>query len=560
MKTFRKSFKKNGKGQVLVIVALTLTGLVAIIGLAIDMGYMYISYARLRRAVDAAALAGSGEFKRNYVAARLDGAARQVLYLNLNGAATAGSPDFPDIEVETCDTVATANGLTPVLSHLAELVDIERAKFPDEPGKRVCSDPLKKIVRVTVRENVGTFFLAIIGLRSFPIQVVSVSEAATVDVALVIDTSESMSTHWDGLAVGAARDPSVCNAIGRLYDMPGSCLPFQDVKQAALNFTDNLYFPYDRVSVVTFAKDATMVLPMSGNGTDITNAIKTLKVFEGNQACPYTTDQRTADPSTYPRISGDAVNPCRLYNSNSDPLSPNQFQYFDCPSFYSPNPDASGCPSTNTSDGVALGGAILTGDYSSTSLPVASWPVKRDSALWVMLLLTDGAANSGHDSNGGRICPASENSYAWVGAHPLCRDADALTRHCASAADTSCVNAQYPPLTPTPPAPVGGRSVVDALNYDGDDRARDMFDLVSSNSTLIFTIGMGPETIKNTPRYDINGIAPGVTLLQYGAFGTTNDITNPNALVGIYYYGNSSAELTRIFLAIANNLATRINQ
>ena len=559
MKTFRKSFKKSGKGQVLVIVALTLTGLVAIIGLAIDMGYMYVSYARLRRAADAAALAGSAEFKRNYVASRLQGAAQQVLNLNLLGAATQTSPDFPINLIETCDTVAVEHGLVPVLTHLAELVTIEQATHP---GQEICSDPLRKTVRVTVRENVHTFFLGLVGIRSLPIQVVSLSEAATVDVALVIDTSESMSKGWPGSPkTGADLDPSMCNAddpTGGADGIPGSCIPFQDVKRAASQFIENLYFPYDRVSVITFAKDAAMVLPMSGDHDAVKHAILYLKEFEGNQRCPYTIDQRNEPGKNlwdYTAIPGDDINPCRLYNPPTGPLA-NEFQYFDCPNFYGPTPAASACPSTNTSDGIALGGAIVTGDYSSTPLPKASWPAKRDSALWVMLLLTDGAANSGHDAHGGRICPPSENSYAWyLAPHPLCRDADTLTRHCTSASDASCVNAQYPPIA------IGAHSIVDPNHYDPDDRARDMFDLVSSNSTLVFTIGMGSETKKNEqPRFDINGIAPGVTLLQYGAFGTTNDMTNSNALLGIYYYGNDSSELTRIFLAIANNLATRINQ
>src|ERR1051326_7348669 len=63
MKFLPKSSKKGAKGQVLVIVALSIVGLVAIIGLAVDTGYLYVSYSRLRRGVDAAALAGTGEFK-----------------------------------------------------------------------------------------------------------------------------------------------------------------------------------------------------------------------------------------------------------------------------------------------------------------------------------------------------------------------------------------------------------------------------------------------------------------------------------------------------------------
>ena len=39
--------------------------------------------------------------------------------------------------------------------------------------------------------------------------------------------------------------------------MPGECHPFEEVKHAAVDFVDRLYYPYDRVSVVTFDKSAT---------------------------------------------------------------------------------------------------------------------------------------------------------------------------------------------------------------------------------------------------------------------------------------------------------------
>ncbi len=42
--------------------------------------------------------------------------------------------------------------------------------------------------------------------------------------------------------------------------MPGECHPFEEVKQAAVDFVDRLYYPYDRVSVVTFDKTATPIL------------------------------------------------------------------------------------------------------------------------------------------------------------------------------------------------------------------------------------------------------------------------------------------------------------
>ena len=564
MRNFRKSFKKSSKGQVLVIVAITLTALVAIIGLAIDMGYMYVSYARLRRAVDAAALAASGEFKRNYKADRLQGAAQQMLDLNLDGKATEGNPDFPVISVETCDTVATLHGLLPIIDHIDELVNLEQNTHP---GQEVCFNPLRKMVRVTVTENVHTYFLQVLpGFSTYPIQVVSLSEAAAVDVMLVIDTSESMTYGWPAAPTsGDARNPVACNADDPtgVDGMPGSCFPFQDVKKAADLFLNNLYFPYDRVGIVTFDKNAVLRLELNDNYDTINTAIRGLQVYEGNNNCPFTRADRPGDPSLYPALSDSdgygTINPCRLFSGGS----PNTYIGFDCGLFYGPTPleDASQCTTTNMADGVALSGAILTGDYSSAAsyfpVPSGGWPVKRDQALWVLLLLTDGGANAGHDQNGGAICPRDYNSYTWTGA--LCRDDDALVRHCWQASDLDCMGATYP--KGNPPYPHNTISIVDQAHYDPDDRTRDMFDIVSRNSTLIFTIGMG-DAQKTDRGWDSNNppVAPGETLLKYGAFGTTNDMTNSNALLGLYNYGNNPSDLTRIFLAIANNLATRINQ
>lgn len=552
MKNFFKLFRKGEKGQVLVIVALTFTMLVAVIGLSIDMGYMYVSYARLRRAVDAAALAGSGEFKRNYTAQRLQGAALQVLDINLNGVDTNDANTFPTRLIETCDTVAA-----PFSWDLTDPDDLDLAvakEKNDHPSQEVCTKPLKKIVRATIEQNIPTFFLTIVGIESYPIKVISLSEAATVDVVLAIDTSESMTWGWNNNTTGDDRDPSQCN----IYN---SCSPFIDVKTAATLFIDNLYLPYDRVGIVTFSKDAELILPMSDNHDDVVEAIEDLQVFEAEQNCVYRFEQQNGARDTYTADYGDAVNPCRLYHDSVSGVGYVAGSYigFDCPAFYGLTPDAAACSTTNTSDGVALGGSVLTGDYSSAAsyypVPSGGWPAERDSSLWVLLLLTDGAANSGHDSNGSRLCPPLENSYVWWQQHPLCRDADTRVRHCwqlVTNGHSDCMDATYP---------VGASSSVDQDLYDGDDRARDMFDVVSRNNTLIFTIGMGSQTPIKTPKYDVNGNAPGEVLLQYGAFGTTYaQIPYSGALKGLYYYGNNASDLRRIFLKIANNLATRINQ
>ncbi len=76
------------------------------------------------------------------------------------------------------------------------------------------------------------------------------------DVVLVIDTSDSMT--YDAPADYGdpnhyLRDPSQCNPIH-------NCHPFEEVKDAAKAFVDQMYFPYDRVAVVTFDRSSLRML------------------------------------------------------------------------------------------------------------------------------------------------------------------------------------------------------------------------------------------------------------------------------------------------------------
>jgi hypothetical protein len=92
-----------------------------------------------------------------------------------------------------------------------------------------------------------------------------------------------------------------------------------------------------------------------------------------------------------------------------------------------------------------------------------------------------------------------------------------------------------------------GTASENRTNYDVDDAARDAFDLVASNNTLIFTIGLGP----NIPYPAVeDAVEPGETLLNYGA-----SVGN-----GTYLAAQSSSDLTSIFLQIAKLIVSRINQ
>jgi Flp pilus assembly protein TadG len=586
MKLFSKFSSKQQKGQILVIVAFTILGLVAIIGLAVDSGYMYLRYSYLNRAVDAAVLAASGEFRNynddNLRDSYIRAAALQLLDLNkivFDPSAAFSDPvtGIPGYSVETCH---------------------ENNGEPDVVAK-LCATPLEKIVRVTVQEQVPTFFLAVIGIRSVPIMISSYSTAASLDVILVLDTSASMALGPpETLGMGDPPDPKDCN-------LGNQCQPMLKVKNAAKLFANTLYLPYDRLGLVGFDQKAKMYLPLSTNLSAIWNAIDGLKVYEGAHSlltdgsspsyCIYYQQYKNVDPNdhaydfyrTYgedisnplpytgtspayywdwlqpqlddqpprpsfpdnpnnPNYAGTIEGPCRLFE-----VPGGSFWDFDCPTLYGATPDPSRCGTTNLADSIAMAGAALTGAYPAPF--DVSPPPRNDTAVWALVALSDGRATAGYGMNGSPspglpICPTAN----WPS--KKCRDSDAKTRHCLSAfyytamgignEYTTCMANKYPADPGGNPL---GTVTENVTLYDVDDAARDAFDLVASNNTLVFTIGLGP----NIPYPPVlNAVEHGETLLNYGA--TVGH--------GAYKAAPSSSDLASIFQEIAKLIISRINQ
>jgi len=446
------------RGQVLIIVTLSVIGLVAVVGLTVDTGLLYLNHGKLRRAVDAAALAASSQFREGYSTAEMEKSA--VEFLKLNGI------NDPDATVQTCAT------------------------NPGDPT--VCTTPARKLVRVHATSVTRLAFLPVIGIRTATITASAVSEAASMDVVLVIDTSDSMT--YDAPQGDPMRDPSQCNPVH-------NCHPFEEVKVAAKAFVDQMYFPYDRVAVVTFSDGAHVDLGFSDNKADVIAAINGLTVV---------------NPDVCPTTSG----PCRVYERDPVTGVPTDLNHdgvidyygFDCPVYHETgNPDTCGTTSIGK-------GLLFAGDE------FANPDTFRQESLWVAILLTDGATNGPS-----YVCPNS----TWT--NPFCRDNHANTRHCFTADDTSCLAK-------------GG--VFDANDYDTDDYARDMADFVSEDQhALIFTIGLG-QLVKNSIPINASGEGAGEQLLKYAA----------DTGGGKYYYAPGGNQLRDIFLDIAQNLATRLTQ
>jgi len=412
------------RGQVLVVVALAIVMIVAIVGLALDVGIMFIENARLRRAVDSAALAAALQYRANYNFSDLDRSA--IEFLRLNGIID------PNALVQVC----MENPGDPPSSH-----------HNDE----LCTDPARKLVRVVATGTAHLAFLPVVGIDSAPIAAEATSETASVDVVLAIDRSDSMT--WTANPGSEMRDPSVCNYETSGDGYLGDCHPFDEVKRAAVGFVEQLYFPYDRVAVVTFDKDAHIIIDFSNNQGDIVDTIKGLTVYEGEGIYP------NGNPSRW-------YDPLGVYYGLDCPQTDEALQA-DYPDYPSPAP----CTTTNIGAGLYTAGGRLAS--------------ARQGALWVVILLTDGVANAGYDDEGQYFCPDSTWDYTDV--PPKCNDGRSAIRH----------------------------TLAETALYDAEDYAYDAADFVYyGQNALLFTIGLGD---KVRTASSVDGTYLGELFLQYAA-------------------------------------------
>jgi hypothetical protein len=328
---------KYNRGQAMMLIALAFVGLVAFVGLAIDAGIVFAHIGHLRRGVDAAALSAAGQLRKGWDDIDVENAAGELILLNL----PADSTTDLNVKVYTCNhTTVTIPG---------------------------CSDS-RKMAQVSASLGVNLAFLPIVGWHSISINAEAISEAASVDLVLVIDTSTSMAYEtqsWKD-AVNDDERKAAVEACRIERGVTDGCMPFENVRTASINLIDQMDPDYDRVGLVTFDRFA---------GT-VTGALGTVDEF----------------PETKPDhgltgIHGDVKNELNLMEVY--PVPPD----FDalCPNFddadYSGNPfsgDPRGCMRTNTAAGLMLAGKQFANGGG------------RNEAVWVVVLLSDGVANAAY--------------------------------------------------------------------------------------------------------------------------------------------------------------------
>lgn len=463
-----RAMLQRDRGQALIILAFAFVALIAFVGLAADTLLVIVGQARLMRAVDAASLGAASIYREGATVPEMKSMA--VQFVSLNGGDPASTK------------LATCEGEDPAGWYPGNLC----------PG----SDYRRKVV-VRAEMPVSLTFLRVLGFRSVTLSAQATGEAASLDVILAVDRSESMANDTDFGPPG----PDDCDGDGpdshdvRDFDCDGqkdsdppecnptdTCQPFRQVKDAAISFVNELNPTFDRVAVVTFDQEAGLLLPLSADFNAVRNVIDNQDVY--------------------------APPPCTSYP-----------------------PDPSGCTSTNVGGGLLVAGTELTAGLQ-----------KRDDALWVIILLTDGAGNTTNKIGPGPHQWANIHCPPAYWSQPYCRDSDssAATRH---------------------PGP--GQPGYDVDVYDSDDWARDMADLVAGNEVVIFTIGLGDLVTNFTAGGDP---AAGEILLRYIAAVGDDGIaaTDPCAgepvgtNCGNYFFSPTAGELGQIFLEIADRILTRL--
>ncbi len=538
------------RGQTLIILVFALIGLLAVVGIVTDAAIVYVHYDHLKRAVDAAAVSAVNQYRENRVAQQVHSSALQTLQLQL--------PGVQNVRIYWCvenDNVGYDDGTTSY-------------------DPTLCSTPPRKRIRVEADLPVTLAFLRLVWGNQVILHSSSEAEAAVLNMVLLIDTSESMAYQTCPPSL-PEDDFFACleNCRGS-----GTCQPMESVRDAARGFVATLMrSDVDRVAVyhldkvpvrnqsveiyrcpeepitstwtfpVVLAPESGVVVPLTSNKQAVLDAIERGRTTPSDPLNiyirPVARDPETGQSCQWLTHVGGAWGQVDVGGSHWAPGYGYRWA------------------STNIGGGLAESISELVNNGS------------RDAAIWVIVLLSDGAANAtdqASDANGWWTCPSPTTSggpdYRNQQNGPFCRDPESdgvVTRHCPS---QEVCDRQDPWYT-------NPDFVYDEWRYDADDYARDIADLASSQQIAIYTIGFGPYVISESRgRPDA-----GERLLRYIAdVGDDGDLrtapcgsnyywaggTPPpiGESCGNYYFAPDATQLQTTFESIASRIFSRITQ
>ncbi len=571
------------------IFAVVMVTLLILVGLALDAGIVYIAYGNLKRTVDSASLAAANEFKRSHDVAAMSGAASEVLSLM--------NQDYSSMVILLCDMDEDGlrdDGLPPAFEE----------RCPDTQN----NEAPRKLVYVEAEMDAHLSFLTLIGFHTVHLSSFSISEAAPLDIVIVLDTSESMASDTPGYSPNAPFDPTACNTAS---DDALKCQPMLDAKNAAKALINTLADGYDQVAIITFDKSDHVIFSLSTDLTAARTAIDNIAVHD--------------DPPVVFQIWSEWYNHPGSYNPlNSEDLDGNGVDAdpnlgYTCPFAIDPDDDpgylldrwwsvTEGAPAAYAAKYTGFGAAGVPCDrddvYDSMDWDGdAIWSQNDDdlatdskwadgssnfafsgnstcsgcglrqgtnqlrsggrfSSVWVMVFLSDGGVNlSDLNATNGAIPATLVNGGCGrnlLGSNPFwnttCFDNNPAPRYCLDDPDDTC--------------PPGTTHTTTSPNYSVLDYAFDMVDEAAltksgnpdepmGNEMAIYSIRLG----------SMSQGSPEIFLRYMAAVGDDGDrTTNPCALTaanhscGQYYFAPSGDRLLPIFEDIASRIYTRISQ
>jgi hypothetical protein len=588
-----------GRGQALVILAISFFALLAFIGLVTDVGQIYVAHTQLQRAIDAAAVAAANNIKNPQIDAtvrkqRITEAAREMLLVHqITGV--------DDLQVFLCTDSGRPASFVALCPTGAQAA--------------------RKLVYIEATQDVPVFFLQIFGVRSFPLHASAVGETAAVDLVLVFDTSESMGKDTTGY------DPNHFNPnlVGGC-NQNNNCQPLRQAKDAAKSLVNNLFTGYDRVSIVSFNYRANINAGLDSNLGNVNTAIDNVQLHNdldtvrvrwmnngisiGSVTSPGGTTGslgvRTINP-IYPEdrdgdgLDADPNKTCvdNFVNNTDHTLGANIPDLWD---------DDTGDPCDNDTlfdtidwndnglwgaadiaavsdvslrdDTIARGMTYTSGgsfEASSVLSTCSGCGIRqaaevlmgsgRPGAIWVIVFLSDGVANMSDTHLTFDTIPASFR-YGFCGPNDSSPTNLALAfwssycidKNTGASAGRFCID------SPSSECPPSTTVTTTSGPYSVEDYAFDMVDraglLVSTNTNeprgediIMFSIGLGAASGgENLLRYMAN-------VGDEGSRGNDQCAGIPTKQnCGNYYYAPSASYLAQIFENIAGRIFTKLSR
>ncbi|MEN6497326.1 MAG: pilus assembly protein TadG-related protein [Thermoguttaceae bacterium] len=181
---------RSRKGAILVLSAFLMVFLMAIIAFAVDLGYIMNVQSELKRATDAAALAGAGALVDGTDKAEIQ--AFEYIARNPAGGKSYAAKDKDGNTVTVADAT-WCDYLPSLLSQNRNNFVVQWGHWDPDTRTFTQSNDLPSTLRVVASQNdTPLFFARILGHNSFDAQSESIARFQPRDIVLVLDFSRSM--------------------------------------------------------------------------------------------------------------------------------------------------------------------------------------------------------------------------------------------------------------------------------------------------------------------------------------------------------------------------------